>query len=112
MKTINRTVITIIPQKPYIDWANSFDDEGPKREETSKVVTSILIPDDYDELNFEVFLKKFYKGIFEEELSAWMNDPNVWPKERSYKVFNEWFDVFVSDAVFDFGKGKIVSEEY
>ena len=28
MKTINRTAITILPKQPYIDWANSFNDNG------------------------------------------------------------------------------------
>jgi len=53
MKTINRTVITIIPKRPYIDWANSFYDNGPKIETDKKLAVSILISDKYDEYNCE-----------------------------------------------------------
>jgi hypothetical protein len=36
MKTINRMVVTIIPRQPYIDWANGFDDGGPKMDAPAK----------------------------------------------------------------------------
>jgi len=62
MKTINRTVVTIIPKKPCIDWANSFDDDGPKLFADNIHATSLLIPENYDEYNYELFLKRNYKG--------------------------------------------------
>jgi len=61
MKTINRTVVTIIPKKPYIDWANSFDDDGPKLYADTIHATSLLIPENYDEYNYELFVKKTTK---------------------------------------------------
>jgi hypothetical protein len=112
MKTINRTAITIIPKKPYIDWANSIDDDGPKIELESINATSLLIPIKYDEFNYEQFLKKKYKIIFEEELAAWIGDPNLWPKNRDYKKFKKWFEIIPSDALFVFGDDPIVLEEY
>jgi len=58
MKKINRTAINIIPKQPYIDWANSFNDVKVYYKEA---VTTILIPDEYDEFNCEKFIKKTYK---------------------------------------------------
>ena len=52
MKTINRTVVTISPKQPYINWANSFEDDGPKLESKDIHYTALLIPDKYDEYNF------------------------------------------------------------
>ena len=52
MKTINRTAITIIPKQPYTDWADSFNDVKVYYKEA---VTTILIPDKYDEFNCEKF---------------------------------------------------------
>jgi hypothetical protein len=112
MKNINRTVLTIIPKKSYIEWANSFEDDGPELDLETKHSLAILIPDEYDEFNYEKFLKKNYIIIFEEELAAWMADPELWPKNRTYKKFTEWFDVRVSDAVLDFGRGDIVQESF
>jgi hypothetical protein len=112
MKTINRTALTIIPKQPYIDWADSFEDDGPKMDAEAKHSTSVLISDKYDEYTYEKSLKKIYPTIFEEELAAWMDDPDVWPKDRSFKKFNEWFEIRVSDTIIDFGNDKIVHEEF
>jgi hypothetical protein len=112
MKTINRTVITIIPKQPYISWANSFDDNGPKIETDKKLAISILISDKYDEYNYEKFIKKNYSDIFEEELDAWMSDPDDWPKNRTYQMFNEWFEVLVSEFVIDMGDGSVEHEPF
>ena len=109
MKTINRTSITITPKQPYIDWANSFEDA--EKYDTPHA-TTILIPDKYDEFNYENYLKKVFIIIFEEELESWMVDPNDWPKKRTYKIFKEWFEVICSDMTWDYGVGDIEHDEY
>ena len=50
--------------------------------------------------------------IFEHELESCMTDPDEWPKNRSYKMFKEWFEIRVSDTVLDFGSDPIIVEEY
>ena len=110
MKTINRTAITIIPKKPYIDWANGFKDNGPKLEPSSVHATTLLIPTKYDEFNYEQFIKKKYKIIFEEELAAWMDAPHLWPKNRDYNNFKKWFEVIPSDNILLFGDSPIMEE--
>jgi hypothetical protein len=112
MNTINRTAVIISPKQPYIDWANSFEDSGPMLEPFEIQPTVFLIPDKYDEYNFDKYLKKKHAVIFEEELASWMTDPDVWPKSRSYKKFNEWFKVSISDMVIDLGADPITVEEY
>ena len=112
MQTINRTIITIIPKKPYVDWANSFDDDGPKLYADTLHAISLLIPENYDEYNYELFMKRNYKKIFDAELSSWMEDPDVWPKNRDYNKFKRWFEIIPSDTVFELGEGPIVIEDY
>ena len=58
MKTINRTVLFVTPTQPYVDWANSFDDGGPQFSADRDRGTAILIPDTYDEYNYENWVKK------------------------------------------------------
>ena len=93
-----------------IEWANSFDDNGPKIEPGFKHATSILIPQEYDEYSYEDFLKAHYKYLFEEELAAWITDETVWPEARSYKKFKEWFEIVASDTVIEFGDDPIIIE--
>lgn len=111
MKTINRTAITIKGKKPFMEWANSFDDGGPKMDINDIHPTVYLIPEKYDEYNYENFLKKNFKTIFESELDSWMTDPSVWPKIRTYTIFREWFDIQVSDMIFDLAKDDVITEE-
>ena len=80
MRSINRTAITINPKQAYIDWANSFEDSVGY----DKVhATTILIPDKYGEFGYEVYLKKIFKSVFEEQLESWMADPDDWPKKAN-----------------------------
>jgi hypothetical protein len=111
MKTINRTVLFATPKQPYIDWANSFEDTGPSMSGDELHHTSILIPDTYDEYNYEKWLKKNYKDIFLLELESWMVVPESYPA-MTYKVFMEWFEVKVADTVIDMGKGPVEMEEF
>lgn len=111
MKTINRTAIYIGPKQPYVDWANSFDDGGPKLNPEDAHGVTFLIPDTYDETSFENWLKKNFKEIFQQELDSWMMDEEAQPKRLTYKLFNEWFDVKVSGLTFDAGRGVIETDE-
>ena len=111
MKTINRTVLLVTPNQPYIDWANSFEDGGPLFKEDSNRGTAILIPDTYDEYNYENWVKKNWRQIFEEELESWMLDTSYWPEKLTYKMFKKWFTVLVADMVIDLGKKPIEMEE-
>lgn len=109
IKTINRTSLTIIPKKPYTNWVNSFED-GVGYDKVH--ATTILIPDRYGEFDYEVYLKKIFKHVFDEQLESWMADPGVWPPKRTYKMFQEWFDVICSDMTWDYGDGDVEHDEH
>ncbi len=57
MNTINRTVILVSPKQPYIDWVNSFEDDGSNMSAGKPYNTAILIPDTYYEHNYENWLR-------------------------------------------------------
>ena len=50
--------------------------------------------DDYDSI-----IENHYEEIFELNLKKWVQDWESWPKNRSYAMFLEWFNVKV-DADF------------
>jgi hypothetical protein len=64
--------------------------------------------DDEDELNRH--FQKIFKDTFENELMAWYPDESLWPQDRSWKMFNEWFDYKVHEIVFDTLREKIEKE--
>ena len=98
---INRAALIIKLEKPFIDWLvytskeydgeeNEFKPEDIKTEGfDSKTV--YLIPAFEDNEKYEKYLKKHYGKIFEQIVGSWYTDPGMWPKDRSWKVFKEWF---------------------
>jgi hypothetical protein len=108
MNTINRTLLIIIPKKPYLDWVNSFDNIQVDAGEYS----AYLIPEKYDEYNYKDYLEKHCQDIFESELYAILRDSDFYPEKRDYNTFNKWFETHACDTVFDLGNEPIEIEEF
>jgi len=111
-KTINRTAVVIIPRKPFWDWVNDAEPSS-ESELTSKIKedeTVYLLPEFDDEDELERHLQKISKEIFENELMAWYTDESLWPPDRSWKTFKEWFDYKVHEIVFDILREEIEKE--
>jgi len=104
LQVINRCVITIIPRKPFFDWVNSLDAGDPLTPENFPERTAYLVNDADD---MEAAVKKHYSLIFENQLNGMWTDPKDWPKERSFKVFKEWFAWEIGLLVFDLEKGAV-----
>jgi len=112
MQSINRTAIVIKPKQPFVDWVNSTpgDDEYTLQELTSDNLI-FLMPDYDDYEQIQKYLKKIYHQIFEWELFGWYTDENLWPTNRNWKMFNEWFSYEICSEVFDLVGSPIEIEE-
>jgi hypothetical protein len=113
MYTVNRSVVIIKPKQPFIDWVKSST--GSKKyslELFSQDCTSILIPEFGDDTEVIDFLKQHYDEIFEQELLGWCTDRSAMPKNRTFDMFLEWFDIESHSEVFDLVDGEIEKEEY
>ncbi len=98
---VNRTALIVSLKKPFIDWVKYVDPETEFPGEKHDIKTVYLLPEDSDNGRWERYLKKNFSTIFEQELEAWFTDESVWPQDRSWKVFNEWFDYEMHSIVFD-----------
>ncbi len=118
---INRAAVIIKLKKPFIDWliytSKEHDGQGhelkPEEVETEgfDLKHVYLIPA-YDETDkYEKFIRKHYAKIFEHELFSWYTDPKMWPKDRSWKVFKEWFDYEIHTMVLDMVPSKPIEYE-
>ena len=112
MNTINKTLLIIIPKKPYLDWAKSFENGKPEVDTGAEHYSAYLISEKYDEFNYKNYLKNHYLDIFEEELYAMIRDPDLWPQKRDLKTYNKWFDTHACDTVFDLSNEPIEIEEF
>lgn len=107
MRYPDRLAFLIRRKHPYIDWANAIGDGGPQYEACAHDATVYLIDEVAEISDLKKVLRRDWKTIFEKELKAWLRDPSVWPRRRSYAVFTEWFAVELCDMVIDLGRWPI-----
>jgi hypothetical protein len=103
MSFLYRFGLTITRRQPYLDWANSFDDGGPRLAEdlARDRRTIYLVRESETEPELRKLLEEFWEQIFEQELAAWMEDDGTWPSARTREMFDAWFEAEVTDAVYD-----------
>jgi len=113
MKAINRSVFVVRFREPYVTWATSFNEEAAACAQwLCDYVSVYLAPEDPTGRHETPPLKDFFPRIFEHELGAWRADESLWPEDRSYSVFCEWFDVTGQSMVWDLGTDPIEFEDF
>jgi len=113
MQSINRTAVIVKPKQPFIDWLNSMPEDSSNYtlEHISKDNITFLIPE-YDSPNGAVdYIRKKHSLIFEWELWGWITAEEYWPKNRNWKMFNDWFEIEINSEVFDLVDGRIEKED-
>jgi len=104
---IDRCAITIRYKKTFYGWLyQCYPDQIPF-DEDGYGSSVYLIQSDFDE-----WLRKNYDKIFQIELGSWNADKKSWPKQRSYKMFKEWFKIELSKNVYDFERKPIYKGQY
>ena len=112
---INRIAVIIRYKKPFVDWINTSDPYEDHPEVTVKSANddnNVYIIDDRYAENFETWLKKNFKTLFDNELNDWYTDPSLWPEKRDLRTFRKWFVVEYFTVVLDLGRGGIFDDEY
>ena len=111
---VNRAAVILKYKSPMIAWINESDqvEDSPEMtiEEANSDKTVYLISSD-DAEDLDQWLKLNYKALFEAELEDWFLDENLWPKKRTRKVFDEWFDVECHSIIMDTVGIPIVDDE-
>lgn len=118
--TLNRASVSLKPRKPVIDWLKDID--------RSISADPIGALDPLDE-NGDVFLipgedtiesredavkwvEKRWSDFFEFELGKWIIDDQLWPKNRTLKLFRDWFDIEYHSMVWDLGNEPLATEDW
>ncbi len=104
MEMLNRSAVIVKPRQPYLEWCRQDDAEGlaesvfeALREEPSVY----LLPEYEDPAIQQEVLEEFWPGLFEAMLEGWVTDEAYWPKNRTFEMFGEWFEVQMSSIVQD-----------
>jgi hypothetical protein len=113
METINRSAVTVIPAKRFLDWLHRVDPTSVELslEDLSQEATIYLLPEyDTDEEALG-HLRNHCGEIFEEELDGWYGVPSAWPVDRSFDNFVRWFEYSFHSVLVDLGHQTLKHDE-
>ena len=63
--------------------------------------TAYLIAEDEEAEGPMDLLGASWTEVFQAMLENWLNDPAKWPQDRTFAMFEEWFEVEVCESVHD-----------
>ena len=96
----NRAALILKPKKPFLNWLISHDPED-KKVDLSEDLDVYLIPEFEDRGEFEEWIEENYDDLFCDKMNQWYVDESMWVKNRSFKLFKEWFDYVIHSMVWD-----------
>jgi len=110
MKVVNRGVVIVKPKQPFLDWLGTLPDPTDiTLNDLQEDCTAFLVSDS-DAENYDRWLRRNHKTLFEEQLWSWWTDPTRWPAQRGLRVFRAWFSVEVHSVVVNLVPGGIIRE--
>jgi hypothetical protein len=100
LEIINRSVLFIRPLQPFSDWLAGFDPTDASGDVLQD--SDVYLLPEYDTVQqMESWLKKNFDSVFMDQLNNWYIDEEMWPKNRTLKMFKEWFDYSFASMVKD-----------
>jgi hypothetical protein len=96
---INRTAVILKCKEPAVQWINDadpyHDDPQISLESANQERTVYLISDHDadDDKALARWIKLNCGNLFEAELEGWYTDESLWPQNRTFKLFQDWFEV-------------------
>ncbi len=118
--TLNRASVSLKPKKLLIDWLREIDRSIGA--ETNSLFDPLnengdifLIPgEDTIESREDAvkWVEKRWSDFFEFELGKWIIDDQLWPKNRTLKLFKDWFDIEYHSMVWDLGNEPLATEDW
>ena len=89
---LNRDLLVVRPKEPYIEWARTvYDDEPITDEEARDWVDAFLLPECDTQEEALDWIAENCDVIFELMLADWVVEPEAWPEDRGWEVFQRWF---------------------
>ena len=108
MGLLNRSAVVVRPRTAFLNWTKQDDSTGIAEsvfEDLRSSPSAYLIPEDEDVVDVLDLVKTAWPTLFEAMLESWLTDPDMWPPNRTWEMFGEWFEVQVCECVYDLVAG-------
>ncbi|MEN7530864.1 MULTISPECIES: hypothetical protein [unclassified Cupriavidus] len=103
--TINRSMVILLPEQPFVDWILAVDPEPPPTLSVEAVrddASVFLLPEDAADTpeNAQQWVEQRWRAMFEFMLAEWF-DESLWPATLSLDMFRKWFSVKYHSMIWD-----------
>lgn len=111
---LNRSVLIVRYEQAFVDWINAVGPDDMELEITlanaNEDNTTYLIEVE-DEEEFAEWLELNGALFFEDVLSDWCVDPDLWPQDRSVDLLKNWCTLELHTLVLDTGASQLIDDE-
>ncbi len=102
MFQVDRVAAVVRPTEKMMNWLKKQSGyQENAAVSPQKDCTVLLIPQFEGPGQATAYIKEMAQAIFEGELASWDINPDIWPKDRSYPAFTQWFSVEYHSLVYD-----------
>ncbi|MBC6493026.1 hypothetical protein ACFSQD_00730 [Flavihumibacter stibioxidans] len=103
---LNRSAIVLAYKQPFADWLNSQEKDFTFNlaDHESDIY---LLPDFETPEEMEKRLNKNFDLLFTPKLFGWYMDESMWPQNRTFNMFQNWFHYTLHTMIFDTQKAPI-----
>jgi len=89
--------LILIPRKIYYEWSRYIIPENEYLNGNGAEL--FLLPRFSSNEKAEEFYRLFYDLFFQYKLRQYSENPDYWPVNRTYDMFNQWFEVRIAGVV-------------
>ena len=110
---LNRAVLIVRFRQLFVEWVNAAD-PAPAHTITLADLnsdSSAFLLEVEDENDLDEWLAVNGDTLFEEILSDWYTDPDLWPQDRSLAMFKNWCSFELHTVVIDTGSSPLEDDE-
>jgi hypothetical protein len=104
---VNRAALLLRYKEPAVRWINNADPSPTNaplslaRINEERTVYLIRDATGDSPQTLQRWLKANYETLFEIELESWHTEPSLWPANRTFQLFQEWFDTELHTVLLD-----------
>jgi hypothetical protein len=114
--TINRRLVFVVPKQAAFDWIVAVDPLplSLTLEQVRSELDGYLVSQEQVETTEDAqrWVYRRWEMFFEQFLNEWYSDETLWPKQRSLKMFKEWFDIRYHAMLWDMLDEPIEHEDW
>jgi hypothetical protein len=98
---INRNGFSVAPRQSFYNWLRKIEGNSLFPGDVNESAVYLLEEKGSNEEITEWLITNF-DSVFQKELAGRISDEKKWPKNRTYQMFSEWFEVKFHSLVYDF----------